>query len=117
MQLQLILHVIIASNWLWVLRKEPGRVTSVINYLIHALSGKVCRIYIQKKMAIELGSFYSHQTVRGLYVWCQGCNHGGHLEHMREWFNNEAMCPTGCGHSCTLPPLITLGPPRTNAGH
>ncbi|KAI8146794.1 WD40-repeat-containing domain protein [Fennellomyces sp. T-0311] len=57
-----------------------------------------------------------HQTVRGLYVWCQGCNHGGHLEHMREWFNHEAMCPTGCGHSCTLPPLIMLGPPRTTAG-
>ncbi|KAI9245706.1 WD40-repeat-containing domain protein [Phascolomyces articulosus] len=52
-----------------------------------------------------------HQTVRGLYVWCQGCNHGGHLEHMREWFNSENKCPTGCGHSCTLPSLVTLGSP------
>ncbi|KAI8582866.1 hypothetical protein K450DRAFT_225216 [Umbelopsis ramanniana AG] len=43
-----------------------------------------------------------HQTVRGLYVWCQGCNHGGHLEHMRDWFSNNSQCPTGCGHTCTL---------------
>ncbi|KAI9322547.1 WD40-repeat-containing domain protein [Dichotomocladium elegans] len=48
------------------------------------------------------GCSICHQTVRGLYVWCQGCNHGGHLGHMREWFTNESLCPTGCGHSCIL---------------
>ncbi|ORZ13986.1 WD40-repeat-containing domain protein [Absidia repens] len=46
-----------------------------------------------------------HQTVKGLYVWCQGCNHGGHLEHMRAWFSKEKQCPTGCGHSCVLTPF------------
>ncbi|KAG2220306.1 hypothetical protein INT45_009939 [Circinella minor] len=55
-----------------------------------------------------------HQTVRGLYVWCQGCNHGGHLEHMREWFDNEDKCPTGCGHSCTLPSLVNSELPSSN---
>ncbi|CAI2171753.1 15599_t:CDS:10 [Funneliformis geosporum] len=42
-----------------------------------------------------------HNTVKGLYTWCQGCSHGGHLIHMQEWFlvNNE--CPTGCGHKCS----------------
>ncbi|KAI8076853.1 WD40-repeat-containing domain protein [Halteromyces radiatus] len=43
-----------------------------------------------------------HQTVKSLYVWCQGCNHGGHLEHMRAWFSEEKQCPTGCGHNCVL---------------
>ncbi|KAL9547640.1 hypothetical protein PS6_007035 [Mucor atramentarius] len=47
-----------------------------------------------------------HQTVRGLYVWCQGCNHGGHLIHMRDWFVTEKLCPTGCGHTCVLQPLL-----------
>ncbi len=28
----------------------------------------------------------SHQIVKGIYVWCQGCGHGGHLEHMYEWY-------------------------------
>ncbi|KAI8072162.1 WD40-repeat-containing domain protein [Gilbertella persicaria] len=51
-----------------------------------------------------------HQTVRGLYVWCQGCNHGGHLTHMREWFAIESQCATGCGHTCVLQPLLSALP-------
>lgn len=41
-----------------------------------------------------------HNVVKGLYVWCQGCSHGGHLAHMREWYSQNRVCPTGCGHSC-----------------
>lgn len=37
--------------------------------------------------------------VRGMYAWCQGCAHGGHLEHMRQWFGDHAKCPK-CGHLC-----------------
>ena len=38
-------------------------------------------------------------VVRGLYAWCQGCSHGGHLEHMKEWFMGTSKCPK-CNHSC-----------------
>lgn len=41
-----------------------------------------------------------HQIVRGVYVWCQGCAHGGHLQHLQEWFKEKRQCPTGCGHLC-----------------
>lgn len=41
-----------------------------------------------------------HLPVRGLYSWCQGCSHGGHIKHMQEWFVKNTMCPTGCGHYC-----------------
>lgn len=41
-----------------------------------------------------------HLVVRGLYVWCRGCSHGGHLLHIREWFARNTDCPTGCGHVC-----------------
>ncbi|XP_067618817.1 GATOR2 complex protein WDR24 [Eurosta solidaginis] len=37
--------------------------------------------------------------VRGLYAWCQGCSHGGHLEHIMEYFTNHSKCPK-CGHLC-----------------
>ncbi|KAJ1986589.1 SEA (Seh1-associated) complex subunit [Coemansia sp. RSA 1358] len=45
-----------------------------------------------------------HEPVRGLFIWCQGCGHGGHADHMNEWFENmqQADCPSGCGHSCQL---------------
>jgi len=41
-----------------------------------------------------------HIPVKGLYVWCQGCAHGGHLQHFKEWFEKREYCPTGCGHKC-----------------
>lgn len=40
------------------------------------------------------------RIVRGVYAWCRGCAHGGHIEHMREWFSENKCCPTGCGHLC-----------------
>ncbi|EGC35117.1 hypothetical protein DICPUDRAFT_55360 [Dictyostelium purpureum] len=41
--------------------------------------------------------------VKGVFVWCQGCGHGGHLDHMKSWFidNKQKSCPTGCTHICT----------------
>ncbi|XP_013392028.1 GATOR complex protein WDR24 [Lingula anatina] len=41
-----------------------------------------------------------HLPVKGLFAWCQGCSHGGHLEHLREWLMTHKHCPTGCGHIC-----------------
>ncbi|XP_038076230.1 GATOR complex protein WDR24-like [Patiria miniata] len=41
-----------------------------------------------------------HLPVKGLYVWCQGCSHGGHIQHIQEWLQENPTCPTGCGHYC-----------------
>lgn len=41
-----------------------------------------------------------HHVVKGLFVWCQGCSHGGHLEHIMKWLKSSAHCPAGCGHLC-----------------
>ncbi|KAI5637278.1 WD domain, g-beta repeat domain-containing protein [Phthorimaea operculella] len=43
-----------------------------------------------------------HKVVMGLYAWCQGCAHGGHLIHMKNWMEKHTLCPAGCGHQCTL---------------
>lgn len=40
-----------------------------------------------------------NRIVKGIYAWCQGCSHGGHLMHMKEWFSNHSKCPR-CGHLC-----------------
>lgn len=42
------------------------------------------------------------QPVRGVYVWCPGCGHGGHVKHLQEWFALNQECPTGCGHKCHM---------------
>merc|ERR1712063_112607 len=38
--------------------------------------------------------------VRGMSTFCFHCGHGGHTNHMREWFSKEDVCPTGCGCRC-----------------
>ncbi|KAG7356776.1 zinc-ribbon C4HC2 type domain containing protein [Nitzschia inconspicua] len=41
-------------------------------------------------------------AVRGLCTFCENCHHGGHLNHVVEWFSKQnALCPTGCGCQCT----------------
>lgn len=39
-------------------------------------------------------------VVRGQSMFCMTCGHGGHAEHLREWFEFESACPTGCGCWC-----------------
>jgi hypothetical protein len=41
-----------------------------------------------------------HDPIRKQMTFCIGCSHGFHLEHAAEWFKDNAMCPTGCGHIC-----------------
>lgn len=44
---------------------------------------------------------------------CPGCSHGGHLEHMRDWFATHRHCPTGCGHVCNIfRDVADVGPSR-----
>ena len=40
------------------------------------------------------------QIVKGLFAWCQGCAHGGHLKCLKVWYKRNTLCPTGCGHHC-----------------
>ncbi|XP_071101858.1 GATOR2 complex protein WDR24-like isoform X1 [Haliotis cracherodii] len=51
------------------------------------------------RLAANLCSICHHQ-VKGLFAWCQGCCHGGHLQHMKQWLETSKYCPTGCGHRC-----------------
>lgn len=32
------------------------------------------------------------------FSWCQSCRHGGHTEHLTQWFSNHTECPVA---SCT----------------
>ena len=41
------------------------------------------------------------EVVYGLYAWCEGCSHGGHLLHLKDWYDNNTKCPlNGCTHEC-----------------
>ncbi|XP_052255836.1 GATOR complex protein WDR24-like isoform X2 [Dreissena polymorpha] len=40
------------------------------------------------------------QPVKGMFLWCQGCSHGGHMQHIKDWLLQSNECPKGCGHIC-----------------
>ncbi|PAA51676.1 hypothetical protein BOX15_Mlig002866g1, partial [Macrostomum lignano] len=39
-----------------------------------------------------------HRTVRGLYLWSRACQHGGHFDHLMDWYSKNSVCPE-CGAS------------------
>ncbi|KAJ2486813.1 SEA (Seh1-associated) complex subunit [Coemansia sp. RSA 2050] len=65
----------------------------------------VCRSMANSCVVCEL-------PVRGEFIWCHVCGHGGHAEHIRSWFVelNQRSCPSGCGHECQ--PLIVSYAPK-----
>ena len=65
--------------------------------------------------SFEFTSIPSQQTphccvcglkVTGLSVWCPGCGHGGHIEHIRAWLEKSSQCPSGCSHICRFTPSV-----------
>lgn len=56
----------------------------------------------------------SQLTVFGVHVWCQGCGHGGHMDHMQDWFSKNSVCPSGCLHRCEES-LTTINPGHSHA--
>lgn len=39
-------------------------------------------------------------SVHSLGYYCVSCGHGGHSNHLKEWFQSSSHCPTGCGCRC-----------------
>ena len=82
-----------------------------------ASSRQVCK-NCRRRVAM---CFLCHQPVKGMFVWCPGCGHGGHLEHALQWFGGgengkevREVCPTGCGHRCNFREMVTSFP-RTDS--
>lgn len=56
--------------------------------------------YCEKCKSVEATKCaYCRLPVKGLYLWCQTCCHGGHVDHMTHWFTHNSKCPV-CGHLC-----------------
>ncbi|ORX62877.1 hypothetical protein DM01DRAFT_267212 [Hesseltinella vesiculosa] len=53
-----------------------------------------------RKIRTQIQCIVCHQLVKGLVHFCLKCQHGGHAFHMKDWFDNEQVCPTGCGCHC-----------------
>ncbi|KAG0246131.1 hypothetical protein BGX31_004320 [Mortierella sp. GBA43] len=57
-----------------------------------------------QQMRIGIKCTICHISVRGITSACLKCAHGGHTEHLKEWFilQKNKLCPTGCGCECLV---------------
>ncbi|XP_667103.1 SD02907p [Cryptosporidium hominis TU502] len=43
------------------------------------------------------------EPVFGLYTRCLSCKHGGHIKHIKDWFEDRTICPmVNCKCKCVL---------------
>ena len=48
----------------------------------------------------------------GWFSWCQQCRHGGHADHLREWFAHHLQCPVyDCSCTCATTSAAQLSSP------
>ncbi|KAJ7386639.1 hypothetical protein OS493_006624 [Desmophyllum pertusum] len=49
------------------------------------------------------------------FTWCQSCRHGGHSNHVVEWFKEHTECPvTGCGCHCMNLDSVAMAMPNND---
>ncbi|KAI8081598.1 uncharacterized protein BX664DRAFT_268269 [Halteromyces radiatus] len=58
--------------------------------------------YQCRKIRTQIKCTICHQLVKGLLNFCVKCRHGGHSHHIKEWYQKEDVCPTGCGCRCLI---------------
>ncbi|CAK1580683.1 unnamed protein product [Parnassius mnemosyne] len=88
-------------GWVWALSQQSSSVAASCGRCGRRARGRACERCVPRR-ACELCAV-CRRPVRGLFAWCQGCAHGGHLHHMRAWLAERSLCAAGCGHRCHLP--------------
>lgn len=61
---------------------------------------RVC--YNCRKRRNQIKCSLCHVLVKGTVNFCMKCGHGGHSTHIKQWFQQSDVCPTGCGCACIL---------------
>lgn len=61
-----------------------------------------CKDWAQRCVVCEL-------AVRGAVSVCAKCGHGGHFQHMQQWFARSKVCASGCGCHCTAEGTVKTG--------
>lgn len=78
--------------------RKPSPRCSVCQVYMGTHSGYLAGNFIQSKD----GNFSKLTPFGSMFVWCQVCRHGGHAEHIDDWFDAYKECPVaGCNCRCS----------------
>lgn len=71
-----------------------------VNNSNDAVNGTETVIWCQPCKDYALVCFICQLPVRGSGYFCSTCGHGGHSDHIKNWFDISSECAAGCGCRC-----------------
>jgi len=100
------------TRWLHAYVEQLYRLRQFVSacYIVKSSDDELLRKASARSTTVNIGGMLKARPVcavcelpvRGLHAWCQGCGHGGHVHHLRGWFEKHVECPAGCGHRCLV---------------
>ncbi|XP_077503120.1 WD repeat domain 59 isoform X2 [Amblyomma americanum] len=83
------------------LSTSPPKVKAVDFITVcHYCKSDVRSVQCDECKKLTLHCIVCHLAVRGQLHFCVSCGHGGHVEHLLDWFRTQSQCPSGCGCRC-----------------
>uniref|UniRef100_A0A7E4VYQ8 GATOR2 complex protein WDR24 n=1 Tax=Panagrellus redivivus TaxID=6233 RepID=A0A7E4VYQ8_PANRE len=80
------------------LNAEDNFISHICEKCNQPLKGSTCQ---NKKCRHQHSCNICHRAVYGQRLLCLDCGHGGHPDHVHEWFEKQGVCPVaGCKHNC-----------------
>lgn len=64
--------------------------------------------YCLQCLQFNLKCSFCNSTVRGAAHVCLKCGHGGHANHLIQWFSKETLCAVNCGCCCLFETMSIL---------
>ncbi|XP_054917827.1 GATOR2 complex protein WDR59 isoform X3 [Dermacentor andersoni] len=83
------------------LSASPPKVKAVDFVTVcHYCKSDVRGVQCDECKKLTLHCIVCHLAVRGQLHFCVQCGHGGHVQHLLDWFRSQSQCPSGCGCRC-----------------
>lgn len=83
------------------LSTSPPKVKAVDFVTVcHYCKSDVRSVQCDECKKLTLHCIVCHLAVRGQFHFCAQCGHGGHVQHLLDWFKSQSQCPSGCGCRC-----------------
>ncbi|KAL1440020.1 hypothetical protein MTO96_009842 [Rhipicephalus appendiculatus] len=83
------------------LSTSPPKVKAVDFVTVcHYCKSDVRSVQCDECKKLTLHCIVCHLAVRGQFHFCVQCGHGGHVQHLLDWFRSQSQCPSGCGCRC-----------------
>jgi len=86
---------------------NPSHLENFVNSISVPCQNQLCRQTVKGPRCVYCRSPSIRCSIcrlpcTGLTSLCPRCGHGGHTNHLQNWFDQHSQCPVGCGCNCAI---------------